>query len=48
MQGRLKLSNHMDSDAVMQIKDWSETAAHDDMPDAMAMLVHKMGWKAWR
>lgn len=42
---RLRLSNSMDSDAVMQVKNWTETAEHDDLPDAIAMLVQKMGWK---
>ena len=42
---RLRLSNSMEADAIMQIKNWTETAEHDDLPDAIAMLVHKMGWK---
>lgn len=42
---RIRISNDMPADAVMQIKDWTQTAEHDDMPDAMAMLVHKMGWR---
>ncbi len=48
LQDRLRLSNRMDSEAVMQVKNWTESAQHDDLPDAMAMLVHKMGWKIWR
>ncbi len=48
LQDRLRLSNSMDSEAVMQVKNWTQTAEHDDLPDAMAMLVHKMGWKIWR
>lgn len=45
LMDRLRLSNSMDSEAIMQVKNWTETAEHDDLPDAIAMLVQKMGWK---
>lgn len=48
LQDRLRISNSMDSEAVMQVKNWTEAAEHDDLPDAIAMLVQKIGWKIWR
>ncbi|MGL4525037.1 MAG: hypothetical protein ACRCVN_05915 [Spirochaetia bacterium] len=48
LQERLLLSNYMPADAIMQVKNWTETAEHDDLPDAIAMLVNKMEWRIHR